>query len=153
MKISTRNLIISKFKRNNVNSKYISWMNDIDIIKYLGREDYFNGFKKADGIEYYERMLKDDKVIFFAIHHKNGKFIGTCKVILIDNTPKNKISEIGIMIGDKSYWGMGLAKETITELSRYLFDNSNKKIIAGGFLCNVSMVKDLNHLDLKKRVF
>ena len=51
MKIRTKNLTISTFQKSDINEEYISWMNDLDIIRYLGREDYFNGFSKTDGIE------------------------------------------------------------------------------------------------------
>jgi RimJ/RimL family protein N-acetyltransferase len=150
MNLITENLIISPFKKKDVNDKYLSWMNDKSVIHYLGREDYFKGFTLKDGIDYLDEMKKNPEVSFLSIYHKDANFIGTCKVISISNSDKNKISEIGIMIGDKSYWGLGLAKETIWGLSNKLFLEKNQKIMAGGFASNLSMVNAFKSVGFKE---
>ena len=51
----------------------------------------------------------------------NKSHIGNIKIDPIDK--KNLIGEYGIMIGDKSAWGNGYAKETSKEVLNFCFQN------------------------------
>lgn len=138
MKIGKINLKL--FTKENINKNYISWMNDEEIIKYLGREEYFKGFKLEDALTYYNEVSKNKNIKFYSINYDN-KFIGTAKTMIINSNHRNKISEIGILIGDKKYWGKGIASKTIKLMTQYLFDNGSRKVIAGGFKDNSAMLK------------
>ena len=133
-------VLLKKFTEKNINDKYIKWMNDYQVIKYLGREDYFSGFDFNMAISYYNKMIEDKKVKFYSIYYEN-EYIGTAKSTLINENPKNKISEIGILIGEKNFWGRGIASTTIKILSKHLFEDGNRKIIAGGFKDKTGMIR------------
>ena len=51
--------------------------------------------------------------MFVALHSaKNDEFIGTCKIAHIDWYAAT--ADIGIMIGNKSYWGKGVAVKRLS---------------------------------------
>ena len=61
----------------------------------------------------------------FAIDSIDGKHIGNCMYYDIDEI--NKQAELGILIGDKDYWGKGYGTDAINTLVSHIFNSSNIK--------------------------
>ena len=55
----------------------------------------------------------------FAIETLAGKHIGNCAYYGIDNMHKE--AELGIMIGDREYWGKGYGSDAVTTLVYHIF--------------------------------
>ena len=74
------------------------------------------------------------------------------KLISLMNGIKNKICDIGIMIGDKSSWGKGYASEVINVISRYAFRSLNvNKLTAGAISPNIGVIKAFLKMVIKKK--
>lgn len=57
------------------------------------------------------------------------------------------------MIGDKNYWGRGIAADTISLISNYAFDELHlRKVFAGVYGNNIGSIKALKNVDLKKHM-
>ena len=56
----------------------------------------------------------------FAIEDLNGKHVGNCMYYDLDEDKGQ--TEMGIMIGDKAYWGQGYGADAVQVLLRYLFN-------------------------------
>ena len=56
----------------------------------------------------------------FAIDSLDGRHIGNCMYYDLD--PNRSQAEVGIMIGDKEYWGQGYGADAVRILVRYLFN-------------------------------
>ena len=68
---------------------------------------------------FYESRTKfDDNTAPFAIE-ADGKYIGYCTLMHVRN--RNRSAELGIMIGDRDYWGRGYGREVIRLLLDYGF--------------------------------
>lgn len=63
----------------------------------------------------------------FSIYTKDGKHIGSCMYYNLDE--RNKEAEIGIIIGDKSYWGKGYGRDAVKSLVKYLADEKGLRKI------------------------
>ena len=64
--------------------------------------------------------LSDPSCIFLGIFDKNSdKHIGNVKLEPVDH--ENKETCLGILIGDKSYWGRGICTEVVKMLIEYSF--------------------------------
>jgi RimJ/RimL family protein N-acetyltransferase len=61
----------------------------------------------------------------FAIETPNGKHIGNCSYYNLDEY-KGEV-EIGIMIGDRSYWDRGYGTDAVTTLVNYIFNEMKLK--------------------------
>ena len=67
----------------------------------------------------YEGNLKEDhSKSFFAIE-ADGKYIGDCGLMGLANSHGN--AELGIVIGDRQYWGRGYGREAVRLLLHYGF--------------------------------
>jgi len=119
-----------KFSDQYIIGKYLNWLNDTQINKYIDsrrfpvvRGDVFvpNGEKNLMfsilsnvGINSGDSLWQDDDF---------NHFIGTCSIHNIDWI--NRKAEIGYMIGEKLYWGTGMATETVSLLTDYAFNKLN----------------------------
>ena len=82
----------------------------------------------------YDRFLKiyQDQLKYptpgshhFAAVTPEGKFIGNCMYYDLDSV--NMEAELGIVIGDRDYWGNAFGYDAVTTLLEYLFKEKNLK--------------------------
>ena len=72
----------------------------------------------ADELQYASRQRRR-----FAIDCiEDGKHIGNCMYYDIDEDRKQ--TELGIMIGDRSYWGKGFGTDAVATLVRHVFNDT-----------------------------
>jgi RimJ/RimL family protein N-acetyltransferase len=78
--------------------------------------------------------------LFIAIAIKDtGKMIGTMSVHC---NIRHETADVGIMLGDRDFWGKGLGKISWDVLIKRLIDKCSVRKVTGGTLaCNHSMVK------------
>jgi len=67
---------------------------------------------------YQSRTQSDENIAPFAIE-ADGKYLGYCTLMHIQNRQGNL--ELGIMIGDRAYWGRGYGREVVKLLLDYGF--------------------------------
>lgn len=60
---------------------------------------------------------------WFAIDSLDGKHIGNCMYYDVDEGRKQ--AKIGIIIGDREYWGRGFGTEAVTLLASYIFEETD----------------------------
>ena len=123
------------------NKNYFYWLRDYEVIKSINRLDYVVPVSFANVKEYCEKVMSSNTDIFFAVYYKtNNEFIGTLRVNSINWY--TRVADIGILIGDKSYWGKGVATDSIYIVSKYLFDILGfRKLSAGLMDINPAMQK------------
>ena len=130
--------------------QYLKWLRDYDVIKSLNLLSYIEKpVSKHELEDYYNTIKKDDNVLFFALNNKeNDKFIGTVKVSKIDLNLQ--MADIGIMIGEKKYWGHGFAQDILRPVCAYLFNQYNfRKLTCGMMAINPAMQKVFAKLGFK----
>lgn len=74
---------------------------------------------------YYTEELQHPKEgrRWFAIDSIDGKHIGNCMYYDVDE--ERKQAKIGIIIGDREYWGKGCGSEAVTLLTTHIFEETN----------------------------
>lgn len=120
---------IRRLELSDINNTYCSWLNDPEVNRYL--ESRFIKWDIEKLTNYY--MENHREGLFWAIIDlTENKHIGNVKLSLIDK--KNSSIVLGIMIGDKNYWGRGIATEVIKIATDYCFSQLNiHKITAGAY--------------------
>lgn len=129
--ITIRNLTSS-----DITPQYCSWLNDKETNKYL--ESRFTEWNMKSLLEYFHEKNKSEFMLAI-IDDNTGTHIGNVK---ISNTDKNHHrAEIGIIIGDKRFWGKGVATTAIGIVTEYCFNTLKlHKLTAGAYAENLASI-------------
>ncbi|WP_445386350.1 GNAT family N-acetyltransferase [Robiginitalea sp. IMCC44478] len=125
----TERLVLRPISEKHITEKYLSWLNDTEVYKYLesGGNYTFTMLK-----EYVQEHLKKE-TLFWGIHLKeNNIHIGNIKIDPLDM--EKRTGEYGIIIGDRSAWGKGFAREASQRVIKFCFQELNLKSITLGVI-------------------
>jgi RimJ/RimL family protein N-acetyltransferase len=99
--------------------KFTEWLNDLEILVNL---QLYNSVINVEN----ERMLLNDLSKdhnYSIIDFEKDELIGNCGFLDIDHL--NQTAEVGIFIGNKTYWNKGYGTEALTLLLDYGFKALN----------------------------
>ncbi len=122
-----------------VTDDYVSWMNDEEVVQYT--ESRWNSYTMDDLREFVKKTNNGISNFMFAIHsNENDLHIGNIKIGNIN--PVHRYADLGIVIGNKDYWGKGIATESIMIATKYAFEELNlNKLFAGMYAKNLGSFK------------
>ena len=103
-------------------SKAVKWINDQEVSEFLLR---FLPMTRNEEKEWFNKKQTDS--VALAIETKKGLYIGNIGLHKIDHL--NGTAEIGIMIGEKNYWGRGFGFDAEMTLLNYGFNTLNLRKI------------------------
>jgi RimJ/RimL family protein N-acetyltransferase len=102
---------------------YKRWVRDYETLR-LFIPGVITPFTDEAEEEWYENTVKSKDTYTFAIRTLEGdRLIGNCGLFRIDS--KNHSAELGILIGEKDYWGKGYGSDALRVLLRFAFDELN----------------------------
>lgn len=135
--LETERLKLEPLSIKYCSSKYVKWLNDPEIYKYLDTRGGYTYKKLFDYLTNYT----EQHVYFWAIIIKeDNSHIGNIKVDPINKS--NQTGEFGILMGDKNKWGKGYAKEATKVVIDYCFKVLElRKITLGVIKDNIAAVK------------
>lgn len=124
---------------SDANKKYCRWLNDREINQYL--ESRFEKWSLKKLKDYIRKTKEDKDYIFLAIVTKDTNIhIGNIKLGPINR--HHKFADMGIIVGDKAFWGKGVATEAIELMVSYAFNTLKlHKLTAGAYANNVGSIK------------
>ena len=130
--------------------KYFGWLRDLEVVSTIYRLEYLMPMEFDEVKKYVIALLKSKNDCYFAIHYKeNGEFIGTQRIGHINW--RAGIGDIGIMIGNKNYWGRGIAKDSVKVACGYAFKNlSLRKLTGGTPATNIAMCRCFESVGFKE---
>ena len=143
-------IFLYKFNLRLVSQKYIDWLNDKSVTRFT--DQYFYNTTKRSIYKYVNTITKSNNEYLYAIKiKKNFKTIhvGNIKIGPINYVHKN--AYISYLIGDKNFWGMGVATNAVKEITIIAKKKFKlKKLIAGVHSHNTSSIKVLKKCGFKK---
>lgn len=99
--------------------------------------------------KYIEECENDEEGYYWSIENKDGVTVGT--TALTEFNDYHGVANLGIVIGDKNYWGKGVATEVITTLVNHAFEHLNIfSISAEVEEGNIPMMKALEKVGFKQ---
>ncbi len=116
--IKTQNYIIRPFKKEDA-LLWQSWDIDPEIQSHMPEPEN-ESQDISQQYEYIEECEKDEEGYYWSVETNDGVTIGTVSLFEINSHHKN--ANVGIVIGDKNYWGKGVATEVLQTLSSYAFE-------------------------------
>ena len=117
---------------DDVSERYVEWMSDKFVTEYLEVEDRI--YTKDEMLAYVSDLYDNDRQLLLGIFIKESEthrlHIGNFKVGPINYNHSR--TPVGLMIGDRNYWGKGIAAEVIKLATTYIFrDLGLERVYAG----------------------
>lgn len=104
--------------------QFVEWLNDPEVHSGLAM---FQPFSLAEEKRWFERMLDTpaaEHVLVIEVQDNDlWRSIGTCGLHEIDW--QSRQAEVGIFIGDKSFWNRGYGTDTMRTILQHGFDTLN----------------------------
>lgn len=117
--IEGEKVVLRPITKADASAEYLSWLNDDEVIK--GLETVKKPYTMAMLEDYIDGVLKNPAAHMFMIFDKKtNKAIGTSKVHNI-NTAQGTCN-LGMIIGDKSYWRGGYGSDALRTTIGYAFN-------------------------------
>jgi [ribosomal protein S5]-alanine N-acetyltransferase len=119
---------------------YVGWLADTEVNRYL--ESRFLAHTELTTCAFVRNCLDDPGTLFLGIRSKalNFRHVGNIKLSPIDQ--RHGLAEVGILIGERSAWGRGIASDAITATCEIARDQlSLRKLTAGCYASNLGSVK------------
>jgi RimJ/RimL family protein N-acetyltransferase len=99
-----------------------NWRIDPELCQLDAASTTDSSFKEF--LEHYREQLRFPVPgLRFAIETMDGRHIGNCSLFNVDDGDKKV--ELGIMIGDKTFWGQGYGTDAILTLLNYVFTQTD----------------------------
>lgn len=132
--IRTGRLVLRTLTPNDVSDRYLSWLRDPEVSRYL--EVRFDPQGKESILAYVEAMNQSpDNLLLGLFLREGGTHIGNIKLGPID--PHHRRGDFGIIIGSRRHWGKGYATEAIKALTDHAFAALGlHKVSAGLYAAN-----------------
>lgn len=121
---------LTKLSRSEATEQYVGWLNDREVTRNLVSGTFPSS--KQDVEAYIERANSPSRVTF-AIYRKTAagdEHVGNCKLDNIDWVSRK--ADFGIMIGEPSAWGQGIATEATRLVTEYAFVRLNLERVSLG---------------------
>jgi RimJ/RimL family protein N-acetyltransferase len=145
--LENENIYLRNVCLEDVNDSYYQWLNDPQVNQFL--ETRFVVQSKAKIAEFV--ASKDgnaDEILLAICDKKHDLHIGNIKLGSINWYHRR--AEISLLIGNKAYWGKGIATQAIQLISQFAFQTLNlNKLMAGAYKDNVGSIKAFQNCGYK----
>ena len=124
--VAGKRVLLRPWQRSDIES-FLRWFNDPEVTVYLS--DPYPHLSREQEEAFYEQATKD-KNCYCIVTKDGGKLIGNCSFNELDL--KHRSAMVGIVIGEKEYWGRGYGREALELLLEIGFDGYGLHRIALG---------------------
>ena len=139
LEFSSERLFYRILNVDDVSQCYVDWLNDPEVNRYL--ETRHDHQTKKSCRKYVTDMIMSSVDNLFGIYvRETRRHIGNIKLGFVN--PHYQRAQIALFIGDKTYWGKGLATETIKAITLWGFNELKlEKIEAGCYENNMGSLR------------
>ena len=132
-------LYLRPLRDEDVTQEYVYWLNNPEVNRYLETRHSIQTLDTCR--EFVRRCNTDDSEHLFGVFlNDSDRHIGNAKLGFINQLHRR--GQISLFIGEKSFWGQGLAQEIVQVLTRYGFSRLGlERIEAGCYEANLSSLR------------
>ena len=115
--LSGKRIYLRRLTEDDASEAYVRWMNDPDVNQYL--ESRFCTHTIESTKAFIRSVTNDNNYQFGIFIKETGMHIGNIKIGNINTY--HRFAEIGFLIGEKDFWGKGIASEAIGLVTEFAF--------------------------------
>lgn len=142
--ISTPRFILKELQASDASERYLSWLSDKDSAKYIS----YKQSEISELAQYIEQQYQDNNCFFWGIF-TNNEHIGNIKYQRLSD--RIHVATMGILIGEKSWRGRGVAGEVINSTMDFLKSyHSISEINLGVEKSNTAAIKAYENIGFKQ---
>ena len=137
--LENNNIFLRNVCLDDVNDSYYQWLNDPQVNQFL--ETRFMVQSKTKIAEFVtSKDGSSDEILLAICDKKLDLHIGNIKIGPINWVHRR--ADISLLIGNKAYWGKGIASQAIQLISQFAFQTLNlNKLMAGAYKTNIGSIK------------
>ncbi|MCF6194684.1 MAG: GNAT family N-acetyltransferase [Kangiellaceae bacterium] len=140
-------IILRGLEESDLTAEYLQWLNDEEVCKYNSHAIFPNNSSKMK--KYFESLDQKNSVVLAIIHRAENRHIGNISLQSIDWVSRS--AEFAILLGNKNFWGKGVAIEAANLIVNYGFERLNlHRIHCGTSSENIGMQKLASNLKMKE---
>ena len=127
--LTGRAYVLRQFTPEDISPQYISWLNDPQVNRFL--EVRFVPQTHETALAYVSSYYGEMEKYMWGIFPKDAvEPVGTAT--LYDINRNHGTSELGILIGEMTYWGKGASNEAMELVLDFAFDSLGLRRVTGG---------------------
>ncbi|MQF95308.1 MAG: GNAT family N-acetyltransferase [SAR202 cluster bacterium] len=125
--LSGPNFKLIPFTEEHLSERYLGWLNDPEVNRFL--EIRFTPQTRDTVTEYIQAIYQSKEAYMWGIYPKgNDQPVGTATLLGINRNHDS--AGIGLMIGDKEYWGSNCALEVLGLVAEFAFETLGLRRLA-----------------------
>jgi [ribosomal protein S5]-alanine N-acetyltransferase len=115
-------VLLRPLERSDLNPRYLGWLNDPEVTRYTEIGTFPS---TSEDLENYFRAITGSRndVILAIVDKRSGQHVGNVKLGPIHWTHRS--ATLGILIGEKEFWGKGVGLEATRLMVEYGFGRLN----------------------------
>jgi [ribosomal protein S5]-alanine N-acetyltransferase len=115
-------VFLRPLEHTDLNERYLGWLNDHEVTRYTETGTFPS---TAEDLENYYRAVTGSRndVILAIVDKESGRHIGNVKLGPIHWI--HRTAALGILIGEKEFWGKGVGLEATRLMAEYGFERLN----------------------------
>lgn len=126
-KLIGEKIFLRKMVESDIDENYVNWFTDDVVTSFLVAKN----IDLEAALQFYRLGIETKSHVQLAIcDNSTNEMIGSVKIGPIDR--QNMVSDLVTIIGNRDYWGKGLAKEAIHIASKYAFQELKIRKVTGG---------------------
>lgn len=132
LRICGHRVVLQEFSEENLNDpRYFAWLRDPEVMRTIYRLEYLMPIQYSQIEKYVQGLWASGNDCYFALYTAaTENFVGTVRLGHIDW--RTGLADVGILIGDRTVWGQGLATDAIRTACHYGFGELSLRKITGG---------------------
>ena len=144
--LRTSRCIIKPFSEEFLSERYVSWLNDADVVRYS--EQRFRNHDLASCRKYMESFTATPHHLWAIISRDAS--LGHVGNVNAYVNQHSGVADMGILIGEKRVWRTGLGTEVWLAVCRHLLlEAKMRKITAGTLSSNVGMLGIMQNVGMR----
>jgi [ribosomal protein S5]-alanine N-acetyltransferase len=142
-------IYLRPLEQGDLTMEYVAWLNDTEVCEFNSHAVFPYTKEKMESYYQHLQQTSSSNIVLAIIDKSNHNHIGNISLQSINWINRN--AEYAILLGEKSYWGKGVASEASILICEYGFSRLNlHRIYCGTSSKNIGMQKLAAKMNMKQ---